>query len=158
MRFVSWCHVFLKMGHSRPFFIYFHIFYLQLVDKMSGFEPRISGVRSNHSTNWATTTAPADVMFVRQGPTKNVEWWFSIFPLFSLPLIFAGKQNDRSTKMTFLAEKNDNKKDFFLIAEKKRVGVSFLLERLFDQFRADLSQINMRQMILHATLADKALF
>ena len=41
--------------------LYFLIFVLsivRLVDKilpMSGFEPQISGVRSNHSTNWATT-------------------------------------------------------------------------------------------------------
>ena len=58
--------------------------------------------------------------------------------------------------MTFLAKKWQQK-DFFLIVEKKRVGVSFLLERLFDQSRADLPQINMRQIILYATLADKAL-
>ena len=25
---------------------------------MTGFEPRTSGIRSDHSTNWATTTAP----------------------------------------------------------------------------------------------------
>ena len=44
------------MGHSRPLFLYFQLFYLnvQLVDKilpMLGFEPLISGVGSDRSTN-----------------------------------------------------------------------------------------------------------
>ena len=46
---------FLKMGHSWPLFLYFVFpIQLQLVDKtlpMLGFEPRISGVGSNRSTN-----------------------------------------------------------------------------------------------------------
>ena len=47
---------FLKMGHSWPLFLYFRLFFLnvQVVDKilpMLGFEPRISGVRSDRSTN-----------------------------------------------------------------------------------------------------------
>ena len=46
----------------RPLFLYFCLFFLnvQLVDKilmMLGFEPLISGVGKDHSTNWATTTA-----------------------------------------------------------------------------------------------------
>ena len=48
------------MGHSQPFFFIFVFSIIQFVDKilpMSGFEPRISGVGSNRSTNWATTTA-----------------------------------------------------------------------------------------------------
>ena len=32
---------------------------------MIGFEPRISGIASNHSTNWDTTTAQV-VVFVTQ--------------------------------------------------------------------------------------------
>ena len=53
---------FLRMGHSQPLFLCFCLFYFnaQLVDKillMLGFEPRVSGVRSDRSTNWATTTA-----------------------------------------------------------------------------------------------------
>ena len=52
------CIVFLKMGHSWPLFPYFRHFYLnvQFVDKILpflGFEPRISGVEINRSTNWA---------------------------------------------------------------------------------------------------------
>ena len=52
------------MGNSRPLFLYFHLFFLnvQLVDKIVltlGFEPRISDVRSDRSTNWAITTAQA---------------------------------------------------------------------------------------------------
>ena len=46
-----------------PLYLYFCLFYtliVQLVDKilqMTGIEPQISGVGSDHSTNWATTTA-----------------------------------------------------------------------------------------------------
>ena len=50
------------MVHSRPLFLYFRLFDfdVHLVDNilpMLGFEPQISGVGSNHSTNKATTTA-----------------------------------------------------------------------------------------------------
>ena len=48
------------MGQSGPFFFIFVFSIVQLIDKilpMSGFELQISGVRSNRSTNWATTTA-----------------------------------------------------------------------------------------------------
>ena len=31
---------------------------------MTGFEPRFSGVEINHSTNWATTTAPILIMII----------------------------------------------------------------------------------------------
>ena len=51
---------FLKLGHSRPLFLYFCLFNYKLVDKfllMTGCEPRISGVGSNRSSNGATTTA-----------------------------------------------------------------------------------------------------
>ena len=61
---------FKKMGHSRPLFLYFHLFNTQLtVNKcsiyiyinkflpMTGFELWTSGIGSNRSTNWATTTA-----------------------------------------------------------------------------------------------------
>ena len=54
------CH-FLRLAIPGLFFFIYHLFYLQLVDKilpMSGFKPQISGVISTHSTNWATTTAP----------------------------------------------------------------------------------------------------
>ena len=51
-----------KMGHSRPLFLYFCLF--NTVDSkcsiyflpMTGFEPRISGIGSDCSTNWVTTT------------------------------------------------------------------------------------------------------
>ena len=53
--------LFFLMGHSRPlFYSIFTFSILQLVDKIlpvSGFKPRISGVGSDRSTNWATTTA-----------------------------------------------------------------------------------------------------
>ena len=52
---------FLKVGHTRSRFLYFRLLYLnvQLVVKMLpilGFEPHISGARSDRSTNWVTTT------------------------------------------------------------------------------------------------------
>ena len=53
--------ILIKMGLSRPLFLYFHLFYIvQLTDKflpMLEFELRISGVRSDRSANCATTTA-----------------------------------------------------------------------------------------------------
>ena len=45
---------FFQMGHSRPLFFIFVFSNAQLVDKISavpGFEPRISGVGSDRSTN-----------------------------------------------------------------------------------------------------------
>ena len=56
--------VFLKNGHSRPIFLYFRIFNTLTENNvqykslpMTGFEPQTSGIGSNGSTNWATTTA-----------------------------------------------------------------------------------------------------
>ena len=52
--------VFDRWALSRLLFLYFHLFYLQLMDiilPMVEFEPRISGVGSNCSANTATTTA-----------------------------------------------------------------------------------------------------
>ena len=71
------------MGHSWPLFLYFFRFsnsIVKLVDKilpMTVFESQISGVGSDRSTNWATTTAP-------KGPRFG--WWccWSIFQ-FSSP-------------------------------------------------------------------------
>ena len=54
--------VFLWLAIPCLFFFIFVFSNVQLVDKISlisGFERRISGVRSDHSTNWATTTAPS---------------------------------------------------------------------------------------------------
>ena len=62
---------FLKMGHSRPLFLYFRLFntveskqinirYKSL--PMTGLEPQTSGVGSDQSTNWATTTARDDFL------------------------------------------------------------------------------------------------
>ena len=54
---------FIKMGHSRPLFHYFRLF--NTVDSIcsiyflpiTGFKPRTSGIGSDRSTNWATSTA-----------------------------------------------------------------------------------------------------
>ena len=56
LNFLADC--FLKIVHSRPLCLFY--LNVQLIDKillMVGFEPGISGVRSNRFTNWATTTA-----------------------------------------------------------------------------------------------------
>ena len=55
-------HYFFKDVPFPAFFLYFCFFYLngRLVGKilpLLGFEPRIYDVRSDWSTNWATTTA-----------------------------------------------------------------------------------------------------
>ena len=52
------------MGHSRPLFLHFRLFYLavQLVDKillMLGFELHISGIESDCCANCATPSARA---------------------------------------------------------------------------------------------------
>ena len=51
------------MSHSQPLFLHFHLIVKvdskQMFDKslpVTGYEPRISGVGDNCSTNWATTT------------------------------------------------------------------------------------------------------
>ena len=61
---------FLKNGPFPSSFFFIFIFSIQLTANvqykclpMSGFELRTSGIRSNHSTNWATTTAPFLVLF-----------------------------------------------------------------------------------------------
>ena len=54
------------MGHSRPLFLYFCLLAVIVQYKilpMNGFEPRTSGVGSNCSTNWATTTARGKLLF-----------------------------------------------------------------------------------------------
>ena len=68
-------HIFLKIGHSRPLFLYFRLF--NKVDskeykifQMTGFELRTSSLGSNHSTNSATNTAPKISQFTTA--TKNV--------------------------------------------------------------------------------------
>ena len=60
---------FLKVGRSRPIFLYFRLFcnlIVQLVDKIfpiTRFEPLISGVGSSRSCYWATTTALLPLRF-----------------------------------------------------------------------------------------------
>ena len=49
---------FLKLGHSRPLFLYFHLFNTVVSNlklSMIGLEPRIFGFGSNRSTNYVTT-------------------------------------------------------------------------------------------------------
>ena len=60
---------FKKLGHSRPLFIYFHLFNTvdnkQMLNKilpMTGVEPRTSGIESVRSTNWATTTSQSPML------------------------------------------------------------------------------------------------
>ena len=56
---------FLKMGHSQPIFFFIFVFSIQLtvnncsryILPRTGFKQRTSDVKSNHSTNWVTTTA-----------------------------------------------------------------------------------------------------
>ena len=63
-----------KVGHPRPLFLYFRLFnthmFLQFLP-MTGFKQRTSGIGSNRSTNWATTTAVNVI---------NPFWMNSIFP------------------------------------------------------------------------------
>ena len=59
------------MGHSQPLLFIF-VFSIQLTENnvqynllpMTGFELRTSGIGSNCSTNWATTTAPITFFFI----------------------------------------------------------------------------------------------
>ena len=66
--------IFLKVGHSRPLFIYFCLFNTadnkQMFNKilpMTGVEPWTSGIKSDRSTNWATTTSQSCTNY---SPTK----------------------------------------------------------------------------------------
>ena len=69
---------FLKMGHSRPLFIYFRpqltvnkcpIIFLP----MTGFEPRTSGIGSDRFTNWATQPLP---IFLKYSKACFRKWNF----------------------------------------------------------------------------------
>ena len=45
---------------------------------MLGFEPRISGVGRDRSTNWVTTTAQATPLFLKELPVRlksNLRFW-----------------------------------------------------------------------------------
>ena len=56
------------MGHSRPFFLYFRLFNTVVQYKclpMTGFEPLISGIGNDRSTNWPTTTARQMTFFIK---------------------------------------------------------------------------------------------
>ena len=62
----------IKVGHSQPLFIYFRLFNTvdnkQMFNKilpMSGVEPRTSGIESDRSTNWATTTSQLYISLAR---------------------------------------------------------------------------------------------
>ena len=68
---LKWICYFFKVGHSRPLFIYFCLF--NTVDNKQMFnkifpktrvEPRTSGIESNCSTNWATTTSQNLLFFI----------------------------------------------------------------------------------------------
>ena len=69
------------MGHCRSLFLYFCLFntvYSNVLYKsllMTGFEPRISGIGSDHSTNLATTTAQCFKCYVRIGRSDNSQKW-----------------------------------------------------------------------------------
>ena len=70
---------FFKMGHSQPLFLNFHLFYfnVQLVDKilpMLGFKLPISGVGSDYSINWVTTTAQwkDTLIFISKGKPTSI--------------------------------------------------------------------------------------
>ena len=59
-RIIFLLRLFLKVGHSQPFFSILVFSIILLVDKillMTGFEPRIYGVGSGRCTNSATTSA-----------------------------------------------------------------------------------------------------
>ena len=65
---------FLKKGLSRPLFFFIFVFSTQMFNKslpMTGFEPRISGVGGDCSTNWATTTTHFNIFF--QQLSSNIE-------------------------------------------------------------------------------------
>ena len=65
------------MGHSRPLFLYFRLFNfnVQLVDKVCRcWDSRISGVGSDRSTNWATTTAQELTKVIRGALGRVVKW------------------------------------------------------------------------------------
>ena len=72
--------VFKSVGHSRPLFIYFRLFITvdnkQMFNKilpMTGVKPRTSGIESNRSTNWATTTSQICVLIgVPEGVPPNI--------------------------------------------------------------------------------------
>ena len=98
----------LKMGHSRPLFSllssFQHNWQLQMFDKslpMTGFEPRISGVGGNRSTDWATTTAQEQNLLQRE-TTKTTT---HLAQLFTFSRFLRSSENDKKIKINFLFEK-----------------------------------------------------
>ena len=73
------------MGHSRPLFLYFRLF--NTVDSkcskyflpMTGFERRTSGIGSDHSTNWATTTTLGTLLMSPTNWLDSFGLWTSTF-------------------------------------------------------------------------------
>ena len=80
------------MGHSRFLFLYFRLFNTQLIVNncsninkflpMTGFELQTSGIGSDRSTNWATTTAQYLFTFYVYHPTYLYPFCHFISPLF----------------------------------------------------------------------------
>ena len=88
------------MGHSWPLFLYFRLF--NTVDSkqvnvqnkslpMTGFKPRTSGIRSNRSTNWATTTAPTSSVIISH--LLKVITTISIYQYFLPGLVVMGRDS-----------------------------------------------------------------
>ena len=82
------------MGHPRPLFLYFRLSNTQLTankcsieinifSPLTGFEPRTSGIGSDRSTNWATTTA-LDLMLSVPAAFTQLEYPNEDMVLFSL--------------------------------------------------------------------------
>ena len=97
---------FKKMGHSRPLFLYFCLFntvdseYMNKNLPMTGFKPRTSGVGSNRSTHWATTTATYFVITVRLNSFLTVVDWRNKVNLLLIQhkkyQLYPNKKNKRS--------------------------------------------------------------
>ena len=64
------------MGHFRPLFLYFRLFNTVNVQcnclPLTGLEPRTSDVGNDHSTNWATTTALCNKLFLPRHKITNL--------------------------------------------------------------------------------------
>ena len=86
---------FLNMGHPRPLFSLFSSFQNTNVSKqmfninkfllMTGFEPRTSGIGSNHSSNWATQPLPSEYTHLGSTLLGNLTNVFYIFAECCLP-------------------------------------------------------------------------
>ena len=151
------------MGHSWPlFFIFFisvdskQIYFLHKSLPMTGFEQRTSAVGSDHSTNWATTTAHQNIFLLHfrlfnAVDSKQIHDKSLLVPGFE-PLI-SGVGGDHSTNWTTPLP---NTPKYLFVGFCSRRNLSVVQNWISKDFPPHLTsppskQFEIRKQLLHSS-------